>query len=327
MSKSLNPDSIYTNFKNGDLDKSTVIKRLISIIENDTNGDNRVKSIKILGKIDHNNQIFFEFLENLLISDSNEHVRGTAANIILQNYFDIGSKAIEWALKHEFSPKCLSIILRSLEKIDSKVVESYIRAELNQINQNQPEIIKTFWDLDSLPYSLDWKIEIFVKCKFLLFLKENYKLNRWDYEIIDEEFKKISIRGKFKKISEIKGLEMLTELEELDLSYNHIEKIDSLEKFPHLKRLNLEGNQISKIKGLNNLEELLELNLSRNRISEIKGLENLRELRSLDLSHNNIAELKGLDTLSNLEELNLLNNNIKGVKKPENLKKLLIFQY
>ena len=60
-------------------------------------------------------------------------------------------------------------------------------------------------------------------------------------------------------ISEIKGLDNLTNLIYLDLKHNQIPEIKGLEHLQSLKRLNLMGNQISEIKGLESLKRLIDL--------------------------------------------------------------------
>ena len=86
-----------------------------------------------------------------------------------------------------------------------------------------------------------------------------------------------------KSITEIKGLETLTDLQILKLS----------------------NNQISEIKGLENLTNLRDLDLSHNEITEIQGLKNLINLRRLNLEGNRFITIKGFENLINLKKLNL----------------------
>jgi Leucine-rich repeat (LRR) protein len=121
------------------------------------------------------------------------------------------------------------------------------------------------------------------------------------------------------QISEIKGLETLGNLKNLYLSENQISEIKGLETLEKLQKLNLSDNQISEIKGLEMLENLQILWLFINKISEIKGLEKLRNLQGLYLSDNQISEIEGLERLENLQSLNLRNNQISKVKGLETL--------
>ncbi|MBA7560989.1 hypothetical protein ES708_02623 [subsurface metagenome] len=77
-----------------------------------------------------------------------------------------------------------------------------------------------------------------------------------------------------KDISEIKGLNTLQILGELDLSNNKITEIKCFENLKNLYKLDLSNNKITEIKGLESLKRLRYLYLKTNLIEEIKGLEN-----------------------------------------------------
>jgi hypothetical protein len=91
-----------------------------------------------------------------------------------------------------------------------------------------------------------------------------------------------------KDITEIEGLEHLTNLQILDLSWNQIEDIKGLEHLKNLKELHLFANHVNKIKGLESLTKLEILDLRDNHIEEIEGLEHLNDLRKLYLGGNPI---------------------------------------
>lgn len=83
--------------------------------------------------------------------------------------------------------------------------------------------------------------------------------------------------------ADIEGLKPIeNDIEELDLSDNQISEIKGLENLTNLKVLRLKNNFISEIKGLNNLKKLEILDLSNNfNITEIP--ENLNDLTSLKI--------------------------------------------
>ncbi|MFX0142174.1 MAG: leucine-rich repeat domain-containing protein [Candidatus Hodarchaeota archaeon] len=113
------------------------------------------------------------------------------------------------------------------------------------------------------------------------------------------------------EISEIKGLESLTNLEVLNLNSNfEISEISGVENLTNLKVLMLRNNNIKEIKGLENLTNLKLLDLAENNISEIKGLGSLINLEYLDLTANKISEIKNLETLKNLKFLFIGRNKI-----------------
>lgn len=91
-----------------------------------------------------------------------------------------------------------------------------------------------------------------------------------------------------KKISDIKGLETLIELEALNLNNNQISEIENLENLTNLEDLQLEKNLIKIIKGLDNLVNLRMLNLYSNNISEIENFGNMGNLRDVFLGGNPI---------------------------------------
>ncbi len=125
-----------------------------------------------------------------------------------------------------------------------------------------------------------------------------------------------------KKISDVKGLESLANLQTLDLQDNQITKIKGLKSLANLQKLLLDRNKITEIKGLETLTNLQDLSLFSNQITEIKGLESLANLQTLYLGGNPITKIKGLETLTNLEELSLTGNQITKIKGLETLTNL-----
>jgi len=85
----------------------------------------------------------------------------------------------------------------------------------------------------------------------------------------------------------------------LEENRDYIKEIKGLDTLTNLEELSLEGNSISEIKGLEKLKKLRLLDLSRNKIKEIKGLENLKKLQTLILTNNNITPIEGLEGLEN----------------------------
>ncbi|KAH9659735.1 Receptor-like protein 1 [Citrus sinensis] len=105
---------------------------------------------------------------------------------------------------------------------------------------------------------------------------------------------------------DIKGLDSLSNLEELDMSYN---AIDNLVVPQGLERLST----------LSNLKFLrLDYNSFNSSIfSSLGGLSSLRILSLADNRFNGSIDIKGLDSLSNLEELDMTNNAINNLVVPK----------
>ncbi|MFX1321770.1 MAG: leucine-rich repeat domain-containing protein [Promethearchaeota archaeon] len=343
---------ILDQYKNGKIDRKSLIDILISIIENSDNTDSRIKSLEILNEVGFEDQKIFSILKELLISDEIELIRSTAAKSITNNFPNKCGSLIEWAIKYEISPQIISIFIESFKKDNEKSLGTslieYLRYILDNIAdeklENYIEWLKYLNDKEPFEQlDLEKLLEIYINFKIINYIDKQHKLMHY---LLKEGYV-IELALNTKKLSDLKGLEKLKKLEFLGLS--GITEIDSPVNFPNLKYLVLdnseiteikgldflknlellvlEGNQIGEIKGLENLKELKHLNLSSNRISEIKGLENLTNLIKLYLNNNQIREIKGLETLTNLEVLYLDHNQISEIKSLENLKKVEILSF
>ena len=71
----LNPSKIYANFRNRILDESSTVDSLIYLIENSSNEDLRLLSLNLISKLGCKSNNLCKFLENVLISDSNQSIR------------------------------------------------------------------------------------------------------------------------------------------------------------------------------------------------------------------------------------------------------------
>ena len=87
-------------------------------------------------------------------------------------------------------------------------------------------------------------------------------------------------------LTNLKGLEKLTQLEELELYNNELTDVKGLEKLTKLKELNLDGNKLTDVTGLEKLDQLTWLNLQNNQLTSVKGLEKLTQLKELSLHSN-----------------------------------------
>ncbi|MCJ1468705.1 hypothetical protein MMC07_007335 [Pseudocyphellaria aurata] len=128
-------------------------------------------------------------------------------------------------------------------------------------------------------------------------------------------------------ISRVKGLESLTRLTSLDLSFNRIKHIKNIGHLKELKDLYLVQNKIQTIEGLEGLEKLRNLELAANRIREIENLETLSGLEELWLGKNKITQMKNLDSLRSLKILSIQSNRlseISGLSGLSNLEELYI---
>ena len=126
------------------------------------------------------------------------------------------------------------------------------------------------------------------------------------------------------QLSDVKGLEKLDQLKALGLQSNKLTELPKgLEKLTQLKGLELTGNQLTDVKGLEKLTQLTMLWLNNNQLTNVQGLEKLNQLKQLGLKNNQMTELpKGLEKLTQLESLDLTGNKLTDVKGLEKLTKL-----
>ena len=116
--------------------------------------------------------------------------------------------------------------------------------------------------------------------------------------------KKVTFLGcSYNKLTEIKGLDKLVNLERLYFFFNKLTEIKGLDKLVNLESLDCQNNKLTEL-NVNNLVNLKWLDCSDNELTEIKGLEKLANLKWLDCDDNEATELKGLDKLVNLYRLN-----------------------
>ena len=98
-------------------------------------------------------------------------------------------------------------------------------------------------------------------------------------------------------ISDISGLEELTQLETLSLQHNSISDLSPLTTLKNLTHLHLNSNVISDISHLIGLTRLEELRLDNNLISDVSPLAGLTNLKRLNLRNNAISDFSPLEEL------------------------------
>ena len=100
---------------------------------------------------------------------------------------------------------------------------------------------------------------------------------------------------KIDDIGEIKGLNLLSELEILQLDHNNLTKINGLDSLKFLRILDLSSNKITKIGGLEQLVNLEELSLELNQIRVLESLDHLTRLRELSFFGNKISRIESFE--------------------------------
>lgn len=124
-------------------------------------------------------------------------------------------------------------------------------------------------------------------------------------------------------ITNINGLQTLTNLVELSLGNNSITDITPLQNLVKLTSLELSNNSsIVNISALQNLTHLVTLGISACGITDMTPLEKLTHLQTLDLSTNNITDISLINKLSSLKTLNLRSTKITSLTSLEEMTQL-----
>ncbi|MDA2168851.1 leucine-rich repeat domain-containing protein [Bacillus cereus] len=130
--------------------------------------------------------------------------------------------------------------------------------------------------------------------------------------------------GQNNGITDLSGLEYMTNLEDLTLEKFELKNIDFISELKSLKSVNLANNKIENLEPLAKLGKIEELNISNNNIQNIKPLFTLNSLKKLNVSANKInnESLQGIQQLKNLDLLIVNNNDISNLDEITNIPKL-----
>jgi len=115
-----NPDLFLKEVLKGNINFSTDLEsnceKLIFLIENNDNSNVIVKCLEILCDIiPHVNKQYFNFFQELSISDVDPLVRYTSAKILIINFIEKSLDALKSVLNNEASSNTLSAILKMLK--------------------------------------------------------------------------------------------------------------------------------------------------------------------------------------------------------------------
>jgi len=92
----LTPGKIYEEYEKNNIDKLSAVDLLFSLIDNSDKEKIRVESINELEHIGVRDAKTFKHLEHLLLSDSSEKVRNTAALMLRNIYLDKALEPMKW---------------------------------------------------------------------------------------------------------------------------------------------------------------------------------------------------------------------------------------
>ncbi len=124
------------------------------------------------------------------------------------------------------------------------------------------------------------------------------------------------------EIENLKGIENLINLTELNLRKTNITSLKDIENLSKLTQLYLDETKITSLQGIEKLTNLTILGLDETKITSLQGIENLRSLTNLSLMCTGITSLEGVENLTNLTDLNLDFTRITSLQGIEKLTKL-----
>ncbi|TKJ20105.1 MAG: hypothetical protein CEE43_13735 [Promethearchaeota archaeon Loki_b32] len=306
--------------------KETLNKFLIDIIENSSDEKKRYDSLEALQKNFYNLAKYFTFLENLLISDLNPKIRIKAAELLVHYFLPKSLNPIKWALQNDNSIECVIKYTEIIKEYNEKFLFQILISEIEQYFNKYKQFHSKLENFVFYNQDLDDLIEILLNYKILnkmITIFPNLKKENNFVKIYGGKIRHLELTNKnIKKIIDIEGLDLLTNLEDLNLSYNDISEIIGLNNLTKLQNLNLSHNKISKIENLENLTELHSLNLGFNKIEKLTGIKDMKKLINLNLMHNKIKNFDDLTQLQSLETINLSKNLIYKINGLDNLMKL-----
>ncbi|EJQ90693.1 hypothetical protein IGW_04225, partial [Bacillus cereus ISP3191] len=124
------------------------------------------------------------------------------------------------------------------------------------------------------------------------------------------------VDGKNQGITDISGLEYMTNIEELVLDNIELKNVDFISNLRSLKAVKLTSNQLENIEPLSKLDKLEKIDISDNNVKDIRPLFTLNAMKNLNVSNNklNDASLQEIQQLKNLEVLKLNHNEISNVE-------------
>ncbi|MDQ4485623.1 leucine-rich repeat domain-containing protein, partial [Bacillus cereus] len=132
-----------------------------------------------------------------------------------------------------------------------------------------------------------------------------------------EQIKSLKIvDGENQGITDISGLEYMTNIEELVLDNVELKNVDFISNLRNLKTVKLTSNQIENIEPLSKLDKLEKIDISNNNVKNIRPLFTLHAVKNLNVSNNKLNDesLQGIHQLKNLDVLKLNHNEISNIE-------------
>ena len=265
MKVTLNPNTIYEKILQNKINKIEGIEFLISIIEKSNTISARLESLKILYSLKTQDHIVFKTLENCIISDEFEEIRIISAKNVIENYFNLGEKCLEWALLNDKSSRLVKVLG---EMLNDPKVDRY--KKLYTIYLHRLEKIAEKFDIisEEVPFLLDIEFNL-----------DNYNSFNWEsnskliyddhilFKIQDQHILELSISLRDQIPSSIN---LLKNLSNLDISCNNLTDLpDTFSDLKSLESLDLSWNDFKVVPDvLNDIKSIGKINFQNNLIQK-----------------------------------------------------------
>jgi hypothetical protein len=135
---------------------------------------------------------------------------------------------------------------------------------------------------------------------------------RSEYTTKRSEIKKLSCTGE--EISGLSSISDLINLENLNLSGNHLTSLQGLENLSKLKKLSVSTSKfLISTKGIESAINLVEFQANRSGLRDLSGLEELSNLKVVELMMNELTSVSEFRRLRNIETVRLSYNPISDI--------------
>lgn len=131
------------------------------------------------------------------------------------------------------------------------------------------------------------------------------QLDKHPSRLQPDDYRRITHFDISDEISDITSLRLFTELQDVDLSFTHVDDIRPLANASKLVSLSLTKTMVSDIAPLRALRQLRELSLADTKVDDVSALATLLQLESINLRNTTVSDAGPLAELSNLQTLSL----------------------
>ncbi len=288
MSARVDPDKIFSDYRQRKISKSEVVDRLNVILQNSENDSYRLESIEHFVKLDFESEAIYKILEDLLLSDENALIRSSAASAIFTRYMSEGYDSLRWTIRYDSSPLVLKMLFDH--------ANTHQKEEISQLQEDIKDWYQKFSSKIGVASS---------ECPFLVDVEASLAVNKPERRIDNDTYR---FYRALPNLNPKKPWLVLEEAHIVQLKLNYYywyilkENVDIIDSFSVL----------------NDLNSYFEVHKKYNAIFRVirqvpKTINLLCRLKSLDLSDNDLESIpESIGTIKSIKELDLSRNKIQG---------------